>query len=305
VDLLAQALQQCAPDEPGYAALRIAQASLGSADSATGVPPPVPLSHWRERLSGSRVWWDLLIVYSEAAANPDASDRLALAQELLATARELKSSRRIEIALARIARAQLALDDVQATITTVDEWYLTARSAGRWPQASLACVLLAELAWRQHDLPTARRWLADARQMMQYDPTNTLHQSISAHEMAVEALDGEVDESASVLLAMGTETIARCSIFPLLEEITEAGALLARIAGLDQLSRALNESLAQLTRPHNMVPLVLRMRQQALGEAATPALIPQTINAASVRARADLTALHEYFESTGRSVRPS
>ena len=305
VDLLAQALQQCAPDEPGFAALRVAQASLGSADSATGVPPPVPLSHWRERLSGSRVWWDLLIVYSEAAANPDASDRLALAQELLATARELKSSRRTEIALARIARAQLALDDVQATIATVDEWYLTARSAGRWPQASLACVLLAELAWRQHDLPTARRWLADARQMMQDDPTNTLHQSISAHEMAVAALDGEVDESASVLLATGTETIARCSIFPLLEEITEAGALLARIAGLDQLSRSLNESLTQLTRPHNMVPLVLRMRQQALGEAATPALIPQTINAASARARADLTELHEYFESTGRSVRPS
>jgi hypothetical protein len=123
--------------------------------------------------------------------------------------------------------------------------------------------------------------------------------------MAVTALDGEVDEGASLLLAMGTETIACCSIFPLLEEITEAGALLARIAGLDQLSRSLNESLTQLTRPHNMAPLVLRMRQQALGEAATPALTPQTINAASARARADLTELHEYFESTGRSVRPS
>jgi DNA-binding SARP family transcriptional activator len=304
-DLLAEALPHRAPDAPGHAALLVAQALLEPTHAAGAVASPMPLSHWRERLGGSGVWWDLLTMYSEAAANPDAGARLAVAEELLATARELKSTRRVEIALARMAWVQLALDDLTAATATVYEWYALSRSAERWLQAALACVWLAEVAWRQHDLATASRWLAVARQMLQDDPASTVHHAIHAHAMAVAALDGDVEEAAKMLLAVGTETIARCATFPLLERATEAGALLARHAGLDHLSRSLSESLSQLTHPNNVVPLVLRMRQQAFGDAVVPGPNPQSIQAASDRARADLTVLHEYFERAQRRARPS
>jgi hypothetical protein len=47
------------------------------------------------------------------------------------------------------------------------------------------------------------------------------------------------------------------------------------------------------------------MRQQAFGDAMVPGPNPQSIQAASDRARADLTVLHEYFERAQRRARPS
>jgi DNA-binding SARP family transcriptional activator len=302
--LLAKAIQECAPEEPGRATLMVAQASLGSAYSSASTSP-TPLSHWRERLEGSRLWWDLLTVYSEAAVNPDAQARLALANELLDTARKLQSTRRIELAMARIAWVQLAQDDLPAATATAYEWYAVSRSADRRPQAAMACIWLAEAAWRQHDLETARRWLADARELLKEDARSALFKSIHAHAMAVEALDGNLEDGAKMLLTLGTETIASCATFPLLEQATEAGALLARLAGLDHLSRSLRESMSKFTHPNNVVPLVQRMRQKVLGEVVVSEPTPHIIDASSARARADLAVLHEYFDSARRRSRPS
>ncbi len=305
-DLLSEALVDCTPVEPGYASLMIAQLSFGHAPTAQAVFSPSLLSHWRELLGGSRVWLGLLTVYSDAAANPDARARLAVAQELLATARESLSTRRVAFALARTAICQLALDDLPSAAAAVHDWYVLSRSTSElWPQAAQACIWLAEIAWRRRDLALARRWLADARQLLHEDPGSTLHQSINAHEMTVSALEGDVGEGAKMLLAIGAESIARCAPYPLLEELTEGGALLSRQAGLDHLSRSLTDSLRRLTYPNNAVPLVLRSREQAFGEAPLPESNPQLIKAACAQARADLTVLHEYFEGARRRERPS
>jgi DNA-binding SARP family transcriptional activator len=303
VELLQAWLDRLDPQKAGYWTVWMAFVRIGQAQAEVSRDPAAVLNSLRDRMDGSRTCWDLLLAFSDGVAGADAEFRITVANELLVSARNLRSPRRAEFAFARLAWAQLSLDRTEASAATVYEWYRMSRSEGREAQAAIACVWLAEAAWREDDTLTAKRWLGDTRQLLQQHETNTLYQSVCAHAVIVSVLEGDLDASMAHFLSIGAEVLVRCRTFPLLEQATEAGALLARTAGLEHLTQTLSEALSIISSPNNQVPVVQRFRERHLGlkPLSAEARTPQAVDEASGRARRDLDALYRFCRSSLRS----
>jgi DNA-binding SARP family transcriptional activator len=307
VQLLLERQARMAPSAPGTWTLMTALARVGQVPPEISQGVPQMLSELRPRMSGSRTWCDLLVAFSEGTASTDPEFRISVANELLVSARELHSQSRAEFAMARLAWAQLALERNEAAAATAYEWYLQSRSQARHIPAAIACLWLAEIAWRLDDALTARRWLDDTRQLLLGEPGHTLHQSLATHAVVVSVLAGDLGDAMQQFLAIGEDVLANCQRFPLLEQVAEAGALLARRAGLDHLAQSLAQSLADIAHPNNWVPLVNRFRQLQIGAAAVAQERPglQAVEVATSNARRDLGALYSFCRSSLRRATPA
>jgi hypothetical protein len=289
---------------PGYWTVLAALGRLGLPSEHLPAAPMELVSSMRDQLTGSRTWCDLLLALCESSQQAEAPLRLQLAKELLQSAQALRSLRRAEYALARIAWAELAMDDITAANTTVYEWYRMSRAAGRTVPAAIACQWLAEAAWRSGETMTAQRWLGDAKQLLRNEPLHSLHQSMAAHTIAIHVTDGELGAASRSFLELGTDVINGCQTYPLLELLAEAGGMLAYAHGLGPLAQSITDALVLIGHPSNKVPAVERSRQLRLPppSAALPERSADTVERFSRLVRAQLTTLHDHFRVASRTI---
>ena len=257
-----------------------------------------PLAAWRARLSGSQTWCDLLMAISGSDEGMDAAERLEVCVELLQTARALRAPRAVHAALSRQAWALMALDRIEDSERAIIDWYRTAHAGGQDSAGALACLWLAEFAWRQEDVPRAQTWVETARRMASFLPAHHhMHQAIHMSEIAMAAVRGDLAAGIAHFVALPADFLASARRGNL-EHLVEVGALLARLARLDHLFRSLSSALAPLSNVKDNVPLVNQFRARHLGDWQGVSTIDATsAERVGDRARADLATLHQYLRS--------
>lgn len=290
-------------EEPGQAGWWTLQTARMSLVQSVSIPQPAGILavHWpfdacRARLAGSLTWCELLAVLSRGVPGITPQQRVALCDEMLECARDLRAPRAAHAALNHKASAQMALGKRADAETTVIEWYRLARATGRDTAATHACLRLAEIAWRSDDANACGPWMDAARKLVAtLAPSHPMRVAVALHEMVIDALRGALDSAIARFVTLPIDIILTARRDSM-EQLVEAAALLAGKARLENLAKTLSQYLGVLTDAKENVPLVKEFRARHLASAPTIrgdslADVEQAVE----RTRRDLAILHEYW----------
>jgi len=288
-----------APDQPGFwtifAAMgRLRKSGVAPALESLGTTVP-PLGVLRARFAGSLLWRQLLVAL--ATLNPDSAARLELADELVTAGRRMDSVPTVIGGLFFRVQARLGHGQHDEAARDLAEWYRIARDSGDRVWASAACMHMVDMAWRLGNLDQAELWLKEARlNIAPHEPGEQLR-FLLLHETAVATLRKDRARAAGAFLEAVDNDLDGLRLASL-EGAIEAGALLARLLGLEDIAQSLATHLAVLS-PAAFNPLaVTRFRESHLPprpapDAASPApgvSVPGA-DSVSAQARADLASL--------------
>jgi DNA-binding SARP family transcriptional activator/tetratricopeptide (TPR) repeat protein len=295
------------PDQRGFwtivAAMgRLRKSGVVPALESLGTTLP-PLGVLRARFAGSLLWRHLLVAL--ATLNPDPAARLQLADEMVTAGRRMDSVPAVLGGLFFRVQARLALGLHDDAVRDVTEWYRLARDSGDNIWSSAACTMMVDMAWRHGDLDRAEQWLDEARLNSRPHELGDQPSFLLLHETILAVLRGDRARAARAFAEAIGHRVEELRL-GILEGAIEAGALLARLLGLEDLARSLAAHLAVLS-PTPFVPLAVtrfRALHLAPGSAVSPATsvpnhgadssLPTTAldpDAVSAQARADIERL--------------
>jgi DNA-binding SARP family transcriptional activator len=294
VELLRDALGDPLGDQqqPGFWSI---YARLGMLRAS---PPEVSVDveALRGCLAGSPVWPILLRgVLADATLQLGWPRRLALSDELVASARALHSPLLERVGITSRMTAQLGLDDVGAAIASGEAAQALMRKAGWLHHAVDSLLDLAGLHWRNAALDAADRCLNEAVSLLGQGEHDALAVGIPLHRCMVFALRGDTRAASASLLSVPRDRLLQLSD----EELvlwSEAATVLARAQGLEALAGELATTLRLVFTIEEMLPLIKRFRDQHL-PALAPRVASDTMIAPTAPSRDTLCSmLRELYE---------
>jgi DNA-binding SARP family transcriptional activator len=262
-----------------------------------------PLGVLRARFAGSLLWRHLLVAL--ATLNHDPAARLDLADEMVAAGRRMDSAPSVIGGLYFRVQARLALGQSEEAGRDISEWYRLARDSGDRVWASAACMIMVDFAWRLGDLDRADTWLGEARLNIRPDEPGEQRRFVLLHETVVAVLRGDQARASRAFVEAVGHHVEELRLGSL-EGAIEAGALLARLMGLEDIAGSLATHLALLS-PAQFNPLAItRFRERHLAPRPSPAMVDHGTgdgaslesvasepgpDEVSARARADIASL--------------
>jgi hypothetical protein len=202
-------------------------------------------------------------------------------------------------------QARLALGQSEEAGRDISEWYRLARDSGDRVWASAACMIMVDFAWRLGDLDRADTWLGEARLNIRPDEPGEQRRFVLLHETVVAVLRGDQARASRAFVEAVGHHVEELRLGSL-EGAIEAGALLARLMGLEDIAGSLATHLALLS-PAQFNPLAItRFRERHLAPRPSPAMVDHGTgdgaslesvasepgpDEVSARARADIASL--------------
>lgn len=261
-----QALLHLGPEDAGFWSLhlwRVLSATAGSALEVTAAD----LAMLRERLTGSRLWGDLMRWALHGAVLRSQQECDSLAEDMRAWARQTGAAS-FEIRAERLlVSASLASDDLESASSRLLKWAQTSTSTAPG-QSAQAFWWLADISWRRGAQAAALRWHHEASKAVIGSFSLPFQLALQSQKVVIELQHGNTDTATDLFLAMRLPE-STLSDRGRWELAVEAAALLARSVGQITLARSLQLWLGPLTRHDRASPLVHRSRE-VLGTPSAP-----------------------------------
>ena len=263
VDLLKQTIARLGLREhsPGFWTLHASLWSLGSA--LPGVS--VDLAPLRKRFAGSCMWPDILrTAFATWPTHDDFESLRAIADDLLASAKALRSKRFMLDGMWRRGACFLSLDQTAEGLQTFEDYYLTARGMGWSKGAAQAKRLMASLHLRNEDFSSAQACRSQLDDVAQPHASDAHGLAVPLLLAAVRVLEGDVAEAIRLLHTVPVDGLQRASDEDLVEW-SEVAALVANRTGQAGLATELAIPMRRLDRSDDHVPIIRRFRDRHFG----------------------------------------
>jgi DNA-binding SARP family transcriptional activator len=288
-------------DTPGH--LTLSSALIFKGIAVAGVTPTdrswSESTALRARVSGSLAWRNVLIAVDDCVATLDAQTHLRIADELFIIANEMNTPWLAHHAMYRKAIAFLFLDRQDDAGNAARECYRLAGSAGLEAATGAACLLLAELSWRDENTVVAANWLdrIPAVAAGGRDEDRLLCASSLTH--AVLATISADKQAAARHFLKNTRPMLAEMRWPNLELALECGALIAKLLGAAALRESMSAALVLVADPNRLAPCVQRFRSAHLGLSmqAHVAVSAEEVEHASARGRNALCELFDHLQA--------
>ncbi len=288
-------------DTPGH--LTLSSALIFKGIAVAGVTPTDPgwseSTALRARVSGSLAWRNVLIAVDDCVATLDAQTHLRIADELFMIANEMNTPWLAHHAVHRKAIAFLFLDRQDDAGNAAREGYRLASSAGLEAATGAACLLLAELSWRDENTAVAANWLdrIPAVAAGGRDEDRLLCASSLTHAVLA-TISADKQAAARHFLKNTRPTLAEMR-WPNLELALECGALIAKLLGAAALRESMSAALVLVADPNRLAPCVQRFRSAHLGLSmqAHVAVSAEEVEHASARGRNALCELFDHLQA--------
>jgi predicted ATPase/DNA-binding SARP family transcriptional activator len=262
----------------------------------------IDLDVLRPHCEGSPLWIEILrATYEDFSASTDWPYRQTVAEEIEASARQLRSPLLTFIGIWSKACGQLGCDDVRGGLLSLQEACELARRSGLEHLALDALPVRAMWHRYAQEWDSAEQCLRDAAAMPAQPSRDALVVRAPLQAAALHCLRGQAEAARNQLSAIPLERLQTVSDDELIRW-SESAALLAKLLGRSEQVQALVESYRRFDYIMDKVPVVARFRNREFGALSPQDAPPEAqVNSLRTNLRARLNDFYDLVLSAGPS----